>query len=123
MGIEGRLNKIEKAMQADVVSFELNDGSRYRYADEDGRELYRHAADCARADYQRKPRPPVPEVFRAVSRARNRSRAVEQLYPDWTLKRPFCPYDLSVLVRDGEIVPAEFAPSREPVLVVGAGDE
>ena len=119
MGIEGRLNKIEKAVQADVVSFELNDGHKYRHSSEGGRELSRHAANCARADYQRKPRPPVPEVFYALANAKNRSRAVEQLYPDWSLKRPFCPYNLEVLVRDGEIVDEKFAPSYEPVLAVG----
>jgi hypothetical protein len=115
MGIEGRLSKIEKAMQANVVSFELTDGNRYRYADEDGFELYRHAASCVRADFQRKPRPHVPEVFHAVAKAKNRFRAVEQLYPDWPLKRPFCPYDLEVLVRDGEIVAEKFAPSCPPI--------
>ena len=119
MGIEGRLNKIEKAIQADVVSFELKDGSRYRYADEGGRELYRHAAICARADYQRRPRPDVPEVFHAVANARNRSWAVGQLYPDWPTKRPFCPYNLEALVWDGELVPEQFAPSYEPVLAAG----
>ena len=49
-----------------------------------------------------------------MANARNRFRAVEQLYPDWPTKRPFCPYDLEALVRDGEIVAEKFAPSYPP---------
>jgi hypothetical protein len=119
MELRDRVRRLQRKSPKGGVSFELNDGRKYRYVDEDGFELYRHAASCARADYKRKPRPDVPEVFHAVANARNRAQAVEQLYPDWTLKRPFCPYDLEVLVRDGEIVPEQFAPSYEPVLAAG----
>ena len=94
----------------------LNDGSRYRYfCEEVPIELFKHAADAMKADYQREPRREPPEIFRVITRAKNRRAALGQIYPEWETRRPFCAYDLWALVETGELVHVAFAADYPPI--------
>jgi hypothetical protein len=99
----------------------LSDGSRYRYVrDEVPMELFAHAADSIRADYQRVPRPEPPEILRAIARARDRRAALAQIYPDWEngpRGLSLSAYDVGALVETGELVPVAFGPGFPPVVV------
>ena len=94
----------------------LKEGSRHRYnRDAVGIQLFIHASECMRADYDGRLRPDVPEVLQMMTRARNRRAAVAQLYPEWSTKPPLCAVDLVALVDDGELAAKPFAPDYAPV--------
>jgi hypothetical protein len=104
----------------------LEDGSRYYYdVDRVLGEVVHHAAECARCDYFREPRPAaVPEIFEKIAQARDRRRAIMALWPDAfdrpneTRPGPFVGVDLIVLEAEGRLVLRWFAPSYEPVAAV-----
>ncbi len=109
----------ERARMRDQVggkSILLNDGSRYRYVrDQVPMELFKHAGNTIRADYQREPRPEPPEIFRAIAKARNRLFALEQIYPEWETRSPLCAYNLWALVETGELVHVAFCDDYPPI--------
>ena len=120
MGLRDKLARLEKAMQDNLSSIELADGTRYRYnPDEVWRQLWGHASASARADYERKVRPAPPELFRIVCRAKNRRAALSNLYPEWETRPPFCGFDLRALVETGELVHVGFAASYPPIVEEG----
>ena len=120
MAIRDRLKRLETAMEGNLSSIELADGTTYRYnGDELWLELLKHAYSSIRADYHRKVRPEPPEFFVMLARARDRRAAVTRVWPDWEIRPRFCVFDLRALVERGELVPLAFAPGFPPVVEEG----
>jgi len=120
MVIRDRLRRLEAAMEGNLSSIELADGTTYRYnPGEVWRPMLEHAVAATEADYERKVRPQAPEVLRIVCRAKNRRAALSRLYPEWETRPPFCGFDLRALVERGELVPMAFAPGYPPVVEDG----
>ena len=97
-------------------SFLLEDGSRFHYdPDNVWKIVFPHGFECMRADYDNKPRPPAPPLFKALCRARDRDAALTAMYPNWRTRPPMCAYDLHALVGEGVLVDKAFAPGFSPV--------
>jgi hypothetical protein len=117
MAIQDRLKRLEAAMEENLSSIELADGTRYRYnPSEVWRPMWEHAVASVEADYERKVRLEAPEILRMVCRAKNRRAALSRLYPEWETRPPFCGFDLRALVERGELVPVAFALGYPPVV-------
>ena len=120
MAIRDRLRRLEAAMEGNLSSIELADGTTYRYnRDELWLELLKYRSASMRADYHRKVRPEPPEIFVMLARARDRRSAVTRLWPDWEARPLFCALDIRALVERGELVPMAFAPGYPPVAEEG----
>ncbi len=102
MGLGGKLRRLERGAREDLASFILEDGSRYYYNPESG-ECFLHACACIRAGYEGEPYPEPPQTIKALTRARNRTAALEA-----TCGGGFdlFPYEREALVERGELVPA-----------------
>jgi len=116
------LNNLRRASGA-TASFKLVTGETYRYNPRDTFfELFYHSGQSARADYQRRPRPPLPEHYHNMAQAQDRLAAVKQLWPDVrlpvTVERPgpFTAVNLNVLVDEGSLEHRWMAPSCEPII-------
>src|SRR5215211_1277388 len=91
MAIRDRLRRLEKAMEGNLSSIELADGTTYRYnGDELWLELLKYKFSSMRADYQGVVRPEPPEIFVMLARARDRRAAVTRVWPDWEVRPRFC---------------------------------
>ena len=119
--ISRRVEQLEDARDFDYV--ELANGGYYWYEE---KELYKSFfcfyMSCLSADYGGKDRPPVPDVFVAISRAKDRAGAMSKVLPGWQRWREdhslkVC-LDLDRLVEDGEIVPFNWAK-----LIMESGEE
>src|ERR671916_3031313 len=100
MGLRDKLTRLEKAMQDNLSSIELADGSHYWFDPQEvGIEMFMYWSDSLHAIYDRKPRPEPPEIVKAVANAKDRERAVSVL--------PLANFPLKVeaLVKRGEFVP------------------
>jgi hypothetical protein len=102
VGLGGKLRRLERGAREDLASFILEDGSRYYYNPESG-EWFLHACACIRAGYEGEPYPEPPQTIKALTRARNRTAALEA-----TCGGGFdlFPYEREALVERGELVPA-----------------
>jgi hypothetical protein len=115
--LRDEIRKLRARVSGDERSIQLVDGSVYKYrADEAPVAIFRHGCACADADYRREARPEPPEVLKALSRARDRSSALTNFYPDWRTSVPMglAGYDLFALVKSGRLEPRPFAPGFEP---------
>jgi hypothetical protein len=71
MGLRAKLARLEKAMQDNLSSIELADGSRYWFdPQETGIELFGYLIHSWHAVYDGSPRPEPPELLRAVAAAK-----------------------------------------------------
>jgi hypothetical protein len=102
VGLRGKIRRLERGARGDVASFILEDGRRYYYNPESG-ECFLHACACIRAGYEGEPFPEPPQTIKALTRARNRTAALEA-----TCGGGFdlFPYEREALVERGELVPA-----------------
>jgi hypothetical protein len=102
VGLRGKIRRLERGARGDVASFILEDGRRYYYNPESG-ECFLHACACIRAGYEGEPFPEPPQRIKALTRARNRTAALEA-----TCGGGFdlFPYEREALVERGELVPA-----------------
>ena len=120
MAIRDRLRCLEAAMEGNLSSIELADGTTYRYnGDELWLELLKYRCSSIRADYQGVVRPEPPEIFVMLARARDRRAAVTREFPDWEVNPWICALDIRALVERGELVPLAFAPGFPPVVEEG----
>jgi|SRR5215213_5138785 len=95
------LGSLKREACGDVESFVLEDGSRYFY-DPTGGECYLHSLDCLRAQADAEPFPEPPETLKAITRAKDRTAALNKLYGGTF---DVFPYDKQGLVARGELVP------------------
>ena len=76
MSLRAKLARLEKAMQGNLSSIELTDGSRYWFdPQETGIVLFLYLMDSSRTVYSGSPRPEPPELLRAVAAAKNQREA------------------------------------------------
>src|SRR5829696_6123587 len=120
MAIRDRLRRLEKAMEGNLPSIELGDGTTYHYnRGELWLELLKYRFSSVRADYHGEVRPEPPEIFLMLARAQDQRAAVTRLWPDWEVRPRLCAFDLRALVERGELVPVAFAPGYPPVVKEG----
>jgi hypothetical protein len=106
--MRSRLRHLEQAARGCLKSFELLDGSRF-YWDPQSAELFVHFCEYLRTHDQPK-RPEPPEVVKALTQAKDRARALEEVGGwGWDV----FPYDKQALVERGEIVPLSVVVGRE----------
>ncbi len=112
MGLRGKLRRLERGAREGLASFILEDGSRYYYNPASG-EIFLHSCDCLRAQGSeaREPFPEPPETIKALAKARDRTAALNQLYPSGTFG--IFPYEVEALVERGELVPRSMVAGRE----------
>ncbi len=111
MGLRGKVRALERYARDQVDSFELADGSRHYY-DPVSPERFLHTMDCLLAqgdDETTFPEPP--ETVRAITRARDRAAALEQVYQSGSFV--IFPYEHEALVERGELVPRSMVAGRE----------
>jgi hypothetical protein len=107
MGLRDKLARLEKAMQGNLSSIELADGSHHWFdPQETGIEIFLYFSASLRTVYHGKPRPEPPEIVRAVAAARDRSKALAQI------PRTHLPLDAEALVERGEFVPRPLVRSK-----------
>ena len=112
MGLMGKLRRLERGAREDLGSFILEDGSRY-YNPESG-ECFLHACVCIRAGYEGEPFPEPPQTIKALTRARNRTAALDTACGGGASLGLF-PYEREALLERGELV----SHSLVAALVVG----
>jgi hypothetical protein len=106
--VRSKLRRLEQAARGHLKSFELVNGSRF-YWDPQGAELFLHFCEYLRAHDQPE-RPEPPEVLKALTQAKDRARALEEVGGwGWDI----FPYDKQALVERGEIVPLSVVVGRE----------
>jgi len=104
MSLRAKLARLEKAMQGNLSSIELTDGSRYWFdPQETGIVLFLYLMDSSRTVYSGSPRPEPPELLRAVAAAKNRREAFSRICPGGVVLS--LPVDAEALVERGEFVP------------------
>ena len=108
MGLRDRLRRLEREARGDLASFALVDGSRHYYNPESG-ERYLHSLECLRAQGSGEPFPEPPETLKALTRARNRATALEQVAGGTF---DVFPYDKGAIVERGELVPRSLVTGR-----------
>ena len=106
--IETKLKKLED--DSPFERFELEDGSYYWYKpDELWRAFFGYYFSAMKTDFEGAPREEVPDVFKAIARAKDREAAMTQVATTWREWRTdfdlkAC-IDLDKLVETGEIIP------------------
>ena len=110
MGLRGNLRRLERGAREDLASFILEDGSRYYYNPESGK-CFLHPCACISAGYEGEAFPEPPETIKALTRARDRSVALNKLYPGGSFG--VFPYEVEALVERGELVPRSLVAGRE----------
>jgi hypothetical protein len=98
MGLRRWAKRLERRSREDLRSFVLKDGSRYFYNPQSG-TCYLHAMACFRAQQRGEDLPEPPEVIKALTRARDRTLALEQVGTD------SFPYDKQIFLERGELAP------------------
>jgi hypothetical protein len=106
--MRAKLRRLEAAARGNLASFELEDGSRF-YWNPQSAELFLHFCEYLRTHDQPE-HPEPPEVVKALTQAKDRARALEEVGGwGWDI----FPYDKRLLVERGEIVPLSVVVGRE----------
>ena len=110
--MRAKLRRLEAAARGNLESFELEDGSRYWY-DPSNAERFLHSLACLRAQGEGKTSfPAPPETARALTRAKDRAAAFDQVYGEGG-SFTVIPYDRESLVQRGELVPRSMVVGKE----------
>lgn len=115
MGLRGWLKRLERGAAEDLASFELLDGSTYRYDPlETYRELFLHAYDLQLGMGDKWPEPP--EIYRKICEARDPAAVLERLRPE-NSQGAFVNvaelYDTELLVTERRLVPLAVEPVED----------
>jgi hypothetical protein len=111
VGLRGELRRLERGAREDVASFILEDGSYY-YNPESG-ECFLHCCGCIRAGYEGEPFPEPPQTIKALTRARNRTAALDTACGGGGASLGLFPYEREALLERGELVPHPLVAGRE----------
>ena len=118
--IERRLEKLEAGRRKS--GFLLADGSRYTYdADNLWRQTFASGMAAAVADGDGEERGPLPDIYKALARAKHRSAAIEGIFPGWRRRQPTAPVDLRILAETGKLVARPLVVGSEAFPTVEAG--
>jgi len=109
VGIRSWVKRLEHDARGDLESFVLVDGSRY-YFDPISGDCFLHAMECLRAQNDGEPFPEPPETLKALTKARDRAAALDQVAGGTF---DVFPYDKQALVERGELVPRSLVAGRE----------
>ena len=115
IGLRGWLKKLERAASEDLESFELLDGTYYRYDRlETYKELFLHGYDVLLGDADKWPEPP--EIYLKMCVAKDPAAVLERFKPEYP-ERAFVDvseiYDTDVLVNERRLVPIYHAPVED----------
>ena len=111
MALRSWVKRLERIASKELQSFVLEDGLRYYYNPISG-ECFLHSMDCLRAQGAGEITfPEPPETIKAITRARDRRGALNQLYPGGSFG--VFPYEVEPLVERGELVPRSMVVGRE----------
>jgi hypothetical protein len=111
VGLRAKVRALERYARDQVDSFELEDGSRYYY-EPLSPERFLHTMNCLRSQGDGQTTfPETPETVRAITRARDRAAALEQVYQSGSFV--IFPYEHEALVERGELVPRSMVAGRE----------
>lgn len=110
MGLKDKLRRLEQAARGELASFVLSGGSKHFYDPKSG-EMFLHGCSCIRAGTASPgvPFPEPPETITALTKARDRAAALEQVAGASSI----FPYDREALVERGELVPISLVAGRE----------
>jgi hypothetical protein len=108
MPLRSWVKRLEHAARGDLGSFVLMDGSRY-YFDPQSGECFLHWCACLTAGNPDK-WPEPPETIKALTRARDRAGAFEQVCGGTF---GTFPYEREALVERGELVPRSLVAGRD----------
>jgi hypothetical protein len=115
MGLRGWLKRLERGASEDLASFELLDGSTYRYDPlETYKELFLHAYDVQLGEADKWPQPP--ELYRKMCEAKDPAAVLERLRPEnsqGAFVNPAELYDADVLVHERRLVPLSVEPVED----------
>jgi hypothetical protein len=115
MGLRGWIKRLERGASEGLASFELLDGSTYRYDPlETHRELFLHAYDLQLGDADKWPQPP--ELYRKMCEAKDPAAALERLRPEnsqGAFVNPAELFDTDVLVHERRLVPLAVEPVED----------
>jgi hypothetical protein len=114
MRLRGWVRRLEHAARGNLESFILEDGTRHYYDPESG-EVFLHGCECIRAGYEGEPFSEPLETIRALTRARDRGAALEQVAGGTF------PYDRQALIERAELVPRPMMAGREHMYREGDG--
>jgi hypothetical protein len=110
--IRGWVKRLEHTAREDLASFELLDGGRY-YFDPASPTLFMHWCECATAgsahDW-----PPVPEVLRKLTEAKDVERAIELVRGEGSWD--FLVYDIDTLISERRLEPRGLVSRYDPDL-------
>ena len=101
--LKGFIKRLELAARGDLASFTLTDGSKHYYSPASPERIL-HTFDCMRASYSGEEYPEPPETIKALTRARDRAAAFEQVAGG---NFGLFPYEVEALIERGELVPRE----------------
>jgi hypothetical protein len=115
LGLRGWLKRLERGASEDLASFELLDGSIYRYNPlETHKELFLHAYSLQLGESDKWPQPP--EIYRKLCQAKDPAAALERLQPEnpqSAFVNPAELYDTDVLVHERRLVPLSVEPPED----------
>ena len=108
--LKGFIKRLELAVRGDMQSFILEDGSKHYYSPASPERIL-HTFDCMRASYSGEEYPEPPETIKALTKARDRAAAFEQVCGG---NFGLFPYQVEALIERGVLVPREMiAPGQE----------
>ncbi len=103
MSLRGKIDRLQKAMQGKLKSFELADGRQYYFDPQEAfKATFLFFTDSMRADHSGEPRPEPPAILQAVAGARDREDALSRALGGFS---HILPLDEGALVERGEITP------------------
>ena len=111
MGLRDKLRRLRKAVEGELESFELLEGSRFLYDPvETARELFLHGYDC----HLGRTSSETPEIYRRVSEAKDPAAVLERLVPSdkaaWFIALP---YERNALINERRLVLIEHEPVED----------
>ena len=111
MALRDSLRALRREAREDLDCFELADGSRHWY-NPLSPERFLHSMACMRAQGEGETTfPEPPETVWAITRAKDRAAALEQVYQSGAFS--IFPYEPDALVERGELVPRSMVAGRE----------
>ena len=109
------MKRLERGASEDLASFQLLDGSTYRYDRlETYRELFLHGYALQLGMGDKWPAPP--EIYRKICEAKDPAAALEQFRPEnpqSAFVNPAELYDTDVLIRERRLVPLAVEPVED----------
>jgi hypothetical protein len=111
MALRDWLKRIENNASSELSSFALRDGTRHYWNPAAG-EVFMHTFDCLATQLCGEDQyPDPPETVVAITRAKNRARAVQLVYGDSRLC--LMPYSRDDLIERGVLTPQSMVEGKE----------